>query len=53
MGLKGEAEISEYIHFPEGILIDSMHLIDLGIFKRFMSIFFDRFNKDKDFYLGI
>ena len=53
MGLKGEALISKFIHFPNGILIDSMHLIDLGIFKRIMSILFDTFNKDQIYYMGV
>ena len=52
MGLKGETILSEHILLPEGILIDKMHLIDLGMFKRIMFILFNTADKEETFYLG-
>ena len=52
MGIKGPVLISQKVHFPDGICLERLHLVDLGEFKRLMWLFFDPyFNKDK-FYLG-
>ncbi len=52
LGVKGETLLSEFVDFPDGVLLDKMHLIDLGIFKRILRIFFDTENKYEPYYLG-
>ncbi len=53
MGIKGESILSKYVHLPDGVLLDKMHLIDLGIFKRILFILFSTENKHEKYYMGI
>ena len=52
MGIKGKAGISSYIEFPNGIPIDYMHLVCLGLFKSLFKKWFDSKNKAEQFYFG-
>ncbi len=51
-GIKGPTLISNKVHFPDGVPLDRMHLIDLGQFKRMIIMYFDSANKFEKFYLG-
>jgi hypothetical protein len=51
-GTKGRSEISKIIDLPDGLLIDSMHLVYLGILKRLLEKWFDSSNSKKDYYIG-
>ena len=38
--------------FPDGVLIDPMHLVHLGIYKKMLDFYFNTEFKDSEFYLG-
>ena len=52
-GILGPVKISQYIKLPGGAPIDSMHALDLGLFKNLNELFFNSDNKKEPFYLGI
>ena len=51
-GIKGKTIISEIIDFPDGIPIDYMHLLCLGLFKKILTQWLDSSNHNFDFYIG-
>jgi hypothetical protein len=51
-GILGSVNISKHIELPGGVPIDSMHALDLGLFKNLNEIFFNKANKNELFYLG-
>lgn len=51
-GILGPVNISHHIELPGGAPIDSMHALDLGLFKNLNEIFFNKANKKESFYLG-
>jgi hypothetical protein len=51
-GIKGRTELSKIFKFPDDLLIDSMHLIYLGIFKTLFKKWFDSTNSQEEFYIG-
>lgn len=51
-GIKGPTILSKMIKIPDAVLIDYMHLICLGIYKKLLNIWFDSKNKNFDYYLG-
>ena len=53
MGIKGPVLITKKVHAPNGIPLESLHLRDLGQFKRFMRLFFDSTISEEKFYIGI
>jgi len=54
MGVYGPTKLSNEVDFPSAVVLDKMHLIDLGQFKRMLvMLFFNKENKFEDFYLGI
>ena len=51
MGIFGPTKLSNYVEFPSAIVLDKMHLIDLGQFKRYLTmLFFNSDNKFEDYY---
>ena len=52
-GILGPVKISQLIKLPGGAPIDSMHALDLGLFKNLNELFFNSDNKKEPFYLGI
>jgi hypothetical protein len=54
MGIYGPTILSNHMEFPSAIVLDKMHLIDLGQFKRYLAmLFFNSDNKFEEYYLGI
>jgi hypothetical protein len=54
MGVFGPTKLSNHVPLPSAVVLDKMHLIDLGQFKRYLSmLFFNVENKFDDFYLGL
>jgi hypothetical protein len=51
-GIKGRSQLSGILKFPDDILIDSMHLLYLGIFKMLLKKWFDSKNSKMEFYIG-
>lgn len=51
-GVKGDCLLSELVNFPDGVPIDYMHLLCLGLFKTILSKWFDSENHKQDYYIG-
>jgi hypothetical protein len=51
-GIKGQSELSKVLTFPDDLLIDSMHLLYLGVFKMLFKKWFDSKNCREEFYIG-
>ena len=51
-GIKGNTLLRDFIRFPDGLPIDSLPLLNEGVFKCLVALWFDSKNKDKDFYIG-
>ncbi|CAF1044042.1 unnamed protein product, partial [Brachionus calyciflorus] len=51
-GVKGNVIISSLIDFTNGLPLDYMHLLCLGIFKRILNLWFDSSNHQFEFYIG-
>ena len=47
-----KAILNELILFPNGVPIDSLHLLTEGIFKLLLTLWCDSSNKDCPFYIG-
>ena len=52
-GIFGPVLINKFVKFPEGFPLESMHALDLGLFKNFNNLFFHPTNKHERYYLGI
>jgi hypothetical protein len=50
-GIKGQSELSEIIEFPRDLMIDSMHLLSLGVFKLLLKKWFDSTNNQQVYSL--
>ncbi len=51
-GIFGPVSINKFVQFPEAFPLESMHALDLGLFKNFNHLFFNQANKHKPYYLG-
>ena len=52
-GIRGKPAISTSIDFPDGVLIDYMHLVCLGLFRTFFALWFGQKHSRRAFYLGM
>jgi hypothetical protein len=52
-GIKGKTVLNSLINYPDSIPIDSLHLMNEGIFKCLVSLWFDSKHKNQEWYLGI
>jgi hypothetical protein len=51
-GIFGPVSINKFVKFPDAFPLESMHGLDLGLFKNFNHLFFYQANKNKPYYKG-
>jgi hypothetical protein len=51
-GVFGPIKLTEFIKIPNGVLLENMHAIWLGLMKNFNFLFFHSQNKDEPYYIG-
>ena len=51
-GILGPVKLAEFVKLPVALPLETMHALDLGIFKNFNDLFFHNENRREDFYLG-
>ena len=51
-GVKGEFDLFDILNYPNGILIDYMHLIFEGVCKFLLKKWFKSYNHKQPYYIG-
>lgn len=51
-GIKGRSILLDFLELPDGLPIDYMHLINLGVFKLLFDFWFNSTHKEHSYYIG-